>query len=104
MVCASLSSCHGGPWLWQTQIRICKRGISRPFPPRTFFSCTNPSIFLSLPFPYPTPPFFPLLPLLWGLGYYYGKTADARRRDLAHSGDQNLPSDHHDYYRERLPL
>jgi hypothetical protein len=72
-VSASLSSCHGGPLLWQAQTsRICKRGTSRPFPPRAFLSCTHPSIFPSLPFPCPTPS-FPSLPLLRGLGYYPGK-------------------------------
>jgi hypothetical protein len=104
MVCASLSSCHGGPLLWQTQIRICERGTSRPFPPRTFLSSTIPrsfSPFHLLTLPHPA---FPSLPLLRGLGYYYGKIADARRRDLAHSRDQNLLSDQHDYYRERLPM
>jgi hypothetical protein len=103
MVCASLS-CHGSPLLWKTQIRICKRGTSRPFRhipsspapiPRSF----SPFHFLTLPHPA-----FPSLPLLRGMGYYYGKIADARRRDLARSGDLNLLSDQHDYYRERLPI
>jgi hypothetical protein len=88
MVCAcSLSSCHGGPLLWQTQIRICQRGTpvpsipvpSSPAPIRRSFS---PFHFLTLP--HTT---LPSLPFLRGLGYYYGKIADARRRDLAHSGN-----------------
>jgi hypothetical protein len=69
---------------------------SSPAPIRRSFS---PFHFLTLPHTS-----FPSLPLLRGLGYYYGKIADARRRDLAHSGDKNLLSDQHDYYRERLPM
>jgi hypothetical protein len=104
MVCASLSSCHGGPLLWQTQIRICKRGTpvpslpvpSSPAPIRRSFS---PFHFLTH-----TPHCSPLPSPFKGPGIYYGKIADARRRDLAHSGNQNLLSDQHDYYRERLPM
>jgi hypothetical protein len=69
-----------------------------PFPPLLLIPLSLPLYFLALP----TLP--SLSPFNGGPGYNPGKNfkiADARRRDLAHSGHQNLLSevhDHHDYY------
>jgi hypothetical protein len=77
-----------------------KGGTSRPFSPRTSSPAPNPDISLpsiSLLFSsFPSPPLPSLSFFSGGRGYYTRKIfkiADARRRDLAHSEDQNLISD-----------
>jgi hypothetical protein len=92
--------CYGRP-----KLEFVKGGPPVPSLPVPSSPAPIPRSFPPFPFPYPTPPLLsPPFPFLGGLGYYSGKIADTRGRNSAHSRDQNLLSDHPDYYRERLPI
>jgi hypothetical protein len=65
IVCASLSSCHGGPLLWQSQTsRTRKRGP--PSLPSPYLPLLHPSLDFSLPSIFLPYPFFPLPSLFKG--------------------------------------